>query len=122
MLQIESKLALSQLIGSLPMTFLIVLLLVSLGYIFYNLYKNSREKTNNMLETILETNKKILLSNLEISKQLETNNKETKLDREMLKETLKEHTNKVIEKTDKISNVLSKTMSYKFTGKGITNE
>ena len=121
MIQIESKLALSQLIGSLPMTFLMTLLLICIGYIFHNLYKNSKEKTHTMLETILETNKKILLSNLEISKQLETNAKEIKLDIEMLKDTLKEHTSKVIEKTDKISNVLSKTMSYKFTGKGITN-
>lgn len=122
MLQIENKLALAQAIGSLPMTILFVILSLSLGYIFYNLYKNSKEKTLETLETILDTNKKILTSNLEIVKKIESNIIEMKTDRKIFENHLKDHTNKITQEVEKTSTTIQKVLSYKFTGKGIKSE
>lgn len=122
MINIESKLALAQLIGSLPITFLIIVLSISIGYIFYNLYKNGREKTIDTLETILDTNKKILSSNIEIVEKIKSNIIEMQTDRKIFENHLKEHTNKITKEVEKTSNIIQKALSYKFTGKGIKSE
>lgn len=122
MIQIENKLALAQAIGSLPMTFLIVLLSVSIGYIFYNLYKNGRRETIDTLQTILETNRKILSSNIEIVEKIKSNIFEMQTDRKIFENHLKEHTQKVIQEVEKTNTTIQKVVSYKFTGKGIKSE
>lgn len=122
MIQIENKLALAQAIGSLPMTFLIVLLSVSIGYIFYNLYKNGRRETIDTLQTILETNRKILSSNIEIVEKIKSNIFEMQTDRKIFENNLKEHTQKVIQEVEKTNTTIQKVVSYKFTGKGIKSE
>lgn len=122
MIQIENKLALAQAIGSLPMTFLIVLLSISIGYIFYNLYKNGRRETIDTLQTILETNRKILSSNIEIVEKIKSNIFEMQTDRKIFESHLKEHTQKVIQEVEKANTTIQKVVSYKFTGKGIKSE
>lgn len=122
MIQIENKLALAQAIGSLPMTFLIVLLSISIGYIFYNLYKNGRRETIDTLQTILETNRKILSSNIDIVEKIKSNIFEMQTDRKIFESHLKEHTQKVIQEVEKANTTIQKVVSYKFTGKGIKSE